>query len=403
MRRSRSTARKIVIHQGDRRYRARALEKNLSYQALRVNLLVSRQECARRDRVPRGHVRSVRGATAHGVHQAGERRAGREGRHDPPRPGPLCSCSWRRCSDEQIKKTLKPEEKETGMSRGRTRRGHGTVARSAPADRILEDFEQCGVVGEETNKKVSYLAAVSRLSKKPLAIVVQSSSSAGKSSLMEAVLDFVPEEQRESYSAMTGQSLFYMGEKNLKHKILAVAEEEGAQRAAYALKLLQSEGVLKIASTGKDPVSGKLVTHEYHGRRPGDDLPHHHGAGRGRGVAESLHRAHGERGAGADAGDSSQAARGADARRHVGTARSARRSSSCIATRNACCGRMRVVNDHVREQTFPDAHDPHAARSPEVPDADRSRLRCCISTSGRSRPARARAKRWNTSRPRRTM
>jgi hypothetical protein len=62
---------------------------------------------------------------------------------------------------------------------------------------------------------------------------------------------------------MTGQSLFYMGEADLKHKILAIVEEEGAQRASYALKLLQSEGVLSIASTGKDPVSGRLITHQY--------------------------------------------------------------------------------------------------------------------------------------------
>jgi hypothetical protein len=62
---------------------------------------------------------------------------------------------------------------------------------------------------------------------------------------------------------MTGQSLFYMGETNLKHKILAVVEEQGAERAAYALKLLQSEGELMIASTGKDPATGRLVTHEY--------------------------------------------------------------------------------------------------------------------------------------------
>jgi hypothetical protein len=62
---------------------------------------------------------------------------------------------------------------------------------------------------------------------------------------------------------MTGQSLFYMAETELKNKILAVVEEEGAQRAAYALKLLQSEGVLTIASTGKDPATGKLVTHQY--------------------------------------------------------------------------------------------------------------------------------------------
>jgi hypothetical protein len=80
---------------------------------------------------------------------------------------------------------------------------------------------------------------------------------------MDAVLSFVPEEERVSYSAMTGQSLFYMGEEDLKHKVLAVVEEEGAERASYALKLLQSEGELTIASTGKDPITGKLVTHTY--------------------------------------------------------------------------------------------------------------------------------------------
>jgi hypothetical protein len=62
---------------------------------------------------------------------------------------------------------------------------------------------------------------------------------------------------------MTGQSLFYMGETNLKHKILAIAEEEGASRASYALKLLQSEGELTIASTGKDATTGNLVTQQY--------------------------------------------------------------------------------------------------------------------------------------------
>ena len=110
---------------------------------------------------------------------------------------------------------------------------------------------------------MGYLAAVSRLLPAPLAVVVQSSSAAGKSSLMEAVLGFVPHEQMVEYSAMTGQALFYMGETDLKHKVLAIVEEQGAQRASYALKLLQSEGVLSIASTGKDPNTGRLITHQY--------------------------------------------------------------------------------------------------------------------------------------------
>jgi hypothetical protein len=85
---------------------------------------------------------------------------------------------------------------------------------------------------------------------------------------MDAVLSFFPEEERIKYSAMTGQSLYYLGETNLKHKILAVVEEAGAERASYALKLLQSEGELTIASTGKDPATGKMVTQEYHVEGP---------------------------------------------------------------------------------------------------------------------------------------
>lgn len=129
--------------------------------------------------------------------------------------------------------------------------------------RILRDFEALGVVGEEPNKLTGYLAAVSRLLDRPLALLIQSASAGGKSSLMDAVLDLIPEEDVIRYSAMSGQSLFYMGDRSLQHKILAIAEEEGARQASYALKLLQSEGRVTMASTGKDPQTGMLVTHDY--------------------------------------------------------------------------------------------------------------------------------------------
>ena len=130
-------------------------------------------------------------------------------------------------------------------------------------ERIGDDFARAGIVGERQNLLVAYVAATSRKLERPLAIVIQSSSSAGKTSLMEAVLGLMPDEERVSYAAMTGQSLYYMAEGALRHKVLSVAEGEGAERASYALKLLQSEGSLTIASPGKDPVSGKIVTHDY--------------------------------------------------------------------------------------------------------------------------------------------
>ncbi|MCV8789436.1 CHC2 zinc finger domain-containing protein [Escherichia coli] len=111
------------------------------------------------------------------------------------------------------------------------------------ASRIAADMAACGVVGESTNLTAAYLAAVSRKLDRPLAVLIQSSSAAGKSSLMDAVLNLIPPEERLQYSAMTGQSLFYLGETNLQHKILAIAEEEGVRQAAqhYAQTL---EGLL---------------------------------------------------------------------------------------------------------------------------------------------------------------
>jgi DNA primase len=252
----------ITITIGPRTYRVLGLEKNSSRGVMRVNVKVSGRNlrgeyCYHGDTLDMESFRQRAAFTKQTAHELAVKE---ETIHADV--GKL----WAKLGDlqrEHIKKVLETPQEETIMTAEEQEAALDLLRDPRLLDRVLSDFDRCGVVGEEMNKRVSYLAAVSRLLNKPLAIVVQSSSSAGKSSLMEAVLDFMPEEQREEYSAMTGQALFYMGQKNLKHKILAVSEEEGAQRAAYALKLLQSEGVLKIASTGKDPVSGKLVTHEY--------------------------------------------------------------------------------------------------------------------------------------------
>jgi DNA primase len=135
-------------------------------------------------------------------------------------------------------------------------------------DLIPEHAALCGIAGERVNVRVGYLGAVSRLLDRPLMIIIQSSSAAGKTTLMDAILAFIPPERRIKYSAMTGQALFYMGGTDLAHKILAIVEEEGAEKASYALKLLQSEGELRIASTGKDPHTGRMETQEYHLQGP---------------------------------------------------------------------------------------------------------------------------------------
>jgi DNA primase catalytic core len=247
----------VVMSFGDRRYRVRGLAKNLSYETLKVNVLVSKADAYYVDSFDLYAARS-RGQY---ITQAARELAVREEivKADLGR----ILLKLEALQDARIKDALKVEPEAPTLTDAE--RADALALLQAPdlLGRILADFEAAGLVGEATNKLVGYLAATSRLLDAPLAIVVQSSSAAGKSSLMDAVLAFIPEEERVKYSAMTGQSLFYMGETNLKHKILAIAEEEGASRASYALKLLQSEGELTIASTGKDPTTGNLITQQY--------------------------------------------------------------------------------------------------------------------------------------------
>jgi len=252
----------VYVTMGERRYRILDLGKNTAPGVLHVNVMVTSTN-ARGDtrlHVDRFDLYGARPRTLFAKQAAKELGHKEEGIE---RDLATLILKLEDLQHEWLEKALNPPEEKLEMTAEEKAAALELLRDPRLLERVLEDFEKCGVVGEETNKKIGYLAAVSRLLEKPLAVVVQSASSAGKSSLMEAVLDFMPEEQRESYTAMTGQALFYMGQKNLQHKILAISEQQGADRAAYPLKLLQSEGVLKIASTGKDPVSGKLVTHDY--------------------------------------------------------------------------------------------------------------------------------------------
>ena len=251
----------------DRRWRIRGLGKASSYELLRVNVLVARAH-PRRGEVFHVDSLDLYSARARGVfaRQAGEELGVAEELIARDLGRVLLTCEEH--AERAVREAQAPREPEVQLSEQERERALSLLKDPGLVERIVADFERVGMVGEQSNCLIGYLAAVSRKLDRPLAVIVQSTSAAGKSALQEAVLSMVPEEERVSFSAMTGQSLFYMGETDLQHKVLAVAEEEGAERAAYALKLLQSEGELRIASTGKDGQTGRLVTHTYTVRGP---------------------------------------------------------------------------------------------------------------------------------------
>ena len=247
----------IHLDLDDRHYRIRGFKKAMSYEVLKINVLVSNEQGLHVDTFdlynakPRQLFIKQAAMELGVVDEVLKKDLGK------------VLLKLEALQDAQIQAAKTPKDTTVSLSTEDHQAALALLTAPNLVERILTDFNRAGVVGEESNKLVGYLSAVSRKLDNPLAVIIQSTSAAGKSSLMNAVLAMMPEEERVHYSAMTGQSLFYMGDTNLKHKILAIAEEEGAEHASYALKLLQSEGELTMASTGKDEATGNLVTKEY--------------------------------------------------------------------------------------------------------------------------------------------
>ncbi|MBF0227569.1 MAG: toprim domain-containing protein [Desulfobacterales bacterium] len=125
---------------------------------------------------------------------------------------------------------------------------------------ITQDFEKCGLIGEEANKILGYIVMSSRKLPSPLALLILSSSGAGKSALQDAIVDFCPDEDLVKITNLSGKALFYKNTKSLAQKVLALEEGAGAEDAFYAIRSLISAGELYTETTIKDPATGKLVT-----------------------------------------------------------------------------------------------------------------------------------------------
>ena len=279
----------IFLTQGDRRYRVRGLNKNMSYELLKVNVLV----CGH---TPRGesafHVDTLDlySARQRGVYmkQAAEELGIKEEviRRDLGR----LLLTLEDLQDDQIKQALAPKEDAVTISDEDRAAAMELLYDPRLLERIVEDFARCGVVGEDTNKLVGYLGVVSRHLDAPLAVIVQSSSAAGKSSLMEAVLAFLPEEQRVQYSRDDGPVALLHGRNRLEAQGARHRRRRGSALGFVCVEAVAVGGRVDHRQHRQRPGDRPLADASVPRRRAGDDLLNHDGDPLGRRAVEPLPR-----------------------------------------------------------------------------------------------------------------
>jgi hypothetical protein len=127
----------------------------------------------------------------------------------------------------------------------------------------------CGVVGEERNAKLVFLAITSRLLKEPVSIVIKGLSSSGKSFTVVKVVEFFPAEAVATFTAMSERALIYSDEEYAHRTIIlyeATAlreqrEKNEGNQTAYFIRTLLSEGRIDYSVTIRDKDEGFKTKH----------------------------------------------------------------------------------------------------------------------------------------------
>jgi len=146
------------------------------------------------------------------------------------------------------------------MSEAERREALAFLKRPDLLDEISRDIDALGYVGEDTNKRLVYLVAVSRKLDDPLSAIVMSQSGAGKSGLTEVIEKLTPAEDMVLLTRLTPQSLYYVEPGFLDRKLIVVEERSGSVEADYSIRVLQSRKKLIAAAPIKDPTTGNMRT-----------------------------------------------------------------------------------------------------------------------------------------------
>jgi len=90
--------------------------------------------------------------------------------------------------------------------------------------RIMTDIGKTGIVGEEINRTLAYVAATSRMLSNPLHLYSVGSTGVGKTYLQHQIAKLIPEEDIIQLTTITDQSLDYFTKEQINMKLLCIED-----------------------------------------------------------------------------------------------------------------------------------------------------------------------------------
>ena len=156
--------------------------------------------------------------------------------------------------------SLKPQEKELeSLTIEQEKQAIEYLKQNNLIKQSLKDIMRSGIVGEQYNALIAYLAYTSRKREKPMHIMFLGSSGSGKTHLQEQLSKFIPDSEKIEITSLSDNALYYFKRTELKNKLICIEDLDGAENALYPLRELQSKRQISKTVPIKDS-KGQIKT-----------------------------------------------------------------------------------------------------------------------------------------------
>ena len=162
-----------------------------------------------------------------------------------------------------------PADRARALTPERERAAAALLADPTLVQRLTALLGRAGIVGEERNRTLLLLATSSYKSDRPLHVLIQGSSGSGKTKLLDVVANCLPPEDVRRYTRVTDNALYNQPPDFFRHTVILIEDLDGlGEEALYALRELQSLGIIRVVKSVKDERTGQIAGAEHATRGP---------------------------------------------------------------------------------------------------------------------------------------
>lgn len=169
-------------------------------------------------------------------------------------------------TNDEVSAATSPAEAEAKAETAETRQLRRSADHIIASKNVLDLFAgEFGkvIAGEQTNGKLLYLVATSRLFDRTMHAAIKGTSASSKSEIRKRMLEFFPPESIVSFTSLSEKSLIYH-DGDFSNKILSMGEAAATEQQEfqdYLLRELMSEGCLRHATTERvgNTHAGKII------------------------------------------------------------------------------------------------------------------------------------------------